>query len=222
MSTPGIRVIKLGGSLLDWPTLRERLPEFLQSLNPPGPALMLVGGGAVVEAVRHYDQLQSLDQVECHWLCVELMNSTARLLQLLFPDFALIDDSAALDRWISACGRGGGVDQRGGSPASAEQPSPAGPTAIVTPSAFYSRDLHSDALPVGWETTSDSISLLLAHNSGATELVLLKSAAAQPGRLATLVDGSFKHHRPAGLKVSIVNLRDLAASSGFPVGVELD
>ena len=47
-----MRVIKLGGSLLDLPDLGVRLTRFLHELTPQDSSLILVGGGPIVDAVR--------------------------------------------------------------------------------------------------------------------------------------------------------------------------
>lgn len=187
-----MRVIKLGGSLLSCPDLNQRLQQYLAELQPSLPNLILVGGGSVVEAVRTYDRQWHLDEAGCHWLCVRLMDSTADLLQLLFPDWPLIECAESL----------AGLSQQ-----------PDFGTAIVAPKAFYSPKLNADALPLTWQTTGDSISLLLAKLVQAQELILLKSAGPAEENGEPLIDANFFRLLPADLRWSVVNLRQWNASS---------
>lgn len=169
-----MRVIKLGGSLLDLPDLGVRLTRFLHELTPQDSSLILVGGGPIVDAVRQYDRLWKLDESDCHWLCVQLMNSTARLVQLLSPKWPLISDPPSLTAWASFARR-------------SKNPTQCHPIAIVAPDSFYSPNINASALPLSWETTSDSIAALLASVVNAEQLILLKSAD-PPQELAGFLD----------------------------------
>ena len=222
-----MRVIKLGGSLLELPDLGPRLRRFVHQLNPPDCTLILVGGGAVVDAIRNYDNRWKLDEVPCHWLCVHLLNSTARLLHLLMPEWPLIMHPQTLTQWLASASR-------------TEKPNHNRLPAIVAPDSFYSPTANAHSLPLSWETTSDSIAALLARITQADELILLKSTdppsghfvssefpkrvdgtsvyetpyarttANQPAHHACVddfVDNAFLSSLPPNLRVSVVNLR---------------
>ncbi len=89
MSDARVRVIKLGGSLLDWPELPAALRRWRQ-LQPPMRDLMIVGGGAWADLVRDAHVRYRLDEEQCHWLCLRLMSVTARLAASMFPEAELI------------------------------------------------------------------------------------------------------------------------------------
>lgn len=200
-----VRVVKLGGSLLDLPDLASRLKRFIDSQPNSRALLILVGGGKIVDAVRYYDQIHSIDPTTSHWLCVDLMHSTAQLLQALVPEFPLVADACELRSFVSTESKPI-VD------------SETRRVAIVSPLSFYSRTLNTQSLPVGWQTTSDSISAFLATMLRADELILLKSIdesqvdgqskqVQQFNQKQSITDEAFPAVVPEWLKVRIVNLR---------------
>ncbi|MBX3422327.1 MAG: hypothetical protein KF752_12310 [Pirellulaceae bacterium] len=209
-----MRVVKLGGSLLNWPELPSRLRGFIDQLTPNEPTLIVVGGGDLVEAVRSLHKAHCLEGELCHWLCVELMDVTAWLAHSLFPEWQCIYQSDELKNWVAQNGVDSSVtaaaEQRAGRPTETC-------VAIVLPTTFYSRQCNADALPKSWDTTSDSISALLARVVGAQELIVLKSTdafavgqrhsqlpdAAERG----IVDAYFASSVPEGVSVHLVNLR---------------
>jgi 5-(aminomethyl)-3-furanmethanol phosphate kinase len=207
-----MRVIKLGGSLLDWEHLPNRFPKLVEQLTPPLPALIVVGGGRVVEAIRDYDQIHSLDAVAVHWLCVDLMNATARLAQLVFPEWDLLSTPEALSNWLDKLPLSSSSSKRASGelipPGPHPQPSEF-PLAFISPSAFYTPEFHSESLPKSWATTSDSISALLARQVGAQQLLLVKSRD-DDGTGGSFVDDAFTNALPADLEVRVVNLRSEA------------
>lgn len=185
-----MRVIKLGGSLLDIPDLGLRLLRFFHELTPHLPTLILVGGGAMVDVLREHDKRWKLDEVDCHWLSVQLMNSTARLLHLLIPAWPLITNPQALHDWLSGSKHFDSqitTDVSGNSSLANEskyglftskielRATRTAFPAIVAPDAFYSQTINASSLPLSWQTTSDSISALLATQVHAEQLILLKS-----------------------------------------------
>jgi 5-(aminomethyl)-3-furanmethanol phosphate kinase len=184
-------VFKLGGSLLDLPDLKQRLQRVIKDDYADSPVLILVGGGRIVDAVRYYDSIHHLDIQASHWLCVDLMNSTSGIFQML-SGWPLLSDDGMLKEWL----RLNSTFLNLSSPA------------IVAPSAFYSPKLNATALPISWQCTSDSIAALLARLASATELVMLKSTDAASASDEPLLDGAFSLAVPAGLKVRVVNLRN--------------
>ncbi len=204
-----VRIIKLGGSLLDLPDLASRLQRLIQSQPDSETLLILVGGGKIVDAVRHYDQIHSIDNTASHWLCVDLMHSTAQLLQAVVPDLPLLADNRELSSFVSAETKGA---ETKGAETEAVVASEVKKVAIVSPRCFYSTTINAQALPIGWQTTSDSIGALLATMLRADELILLKSTDAgradvQDNMEQSLTDEAFDSVVPEWLKVRIVNLR---------------
>ncbi len=188
MTQTAPRVIKLGGSLLDWP---ELVPSFRRWLAAQAEAvnILIVGGGAIVEVVRQLDNPHRLTAEAAHWLSIRGMGLTADFVSGLLKEATCV----------------GSLDELRFSAAAGLQ--------IFEVERFLREDQASaDALPCGWEVTSDSIAARVATALQARELVLLKStlAAAPPTRegLAQcgLVDSYFAK-ASRGLTVRIVNLR---------------
>ncbi len=157
------RVVKFGGSLLDFDQAPACLRRWLAA-QPSLATLFLAGGGGIVDEVRRLDRIHAFSTAWCHWLCVELLDQTAQVLAQLLPECELLATADGLEAWL------------------ARQTDPAvGGTlnaAIVSPRAFYSPATSSQLLPENWQITSDSISALLAQRVAAEELVLLKSTGA--------------------------------------------
>jgi aspartokinase-like uncharacterized kinase len=160
-----LRVIKVGGSLLTWPGLRDALPAWLKSLSP-GINLLLFGGGECVQAMRELDAIWKLDPAAMHWRCVKLLDATYEIAQELWPQWPTLRDVAHIP-----------------SPDTSNTTSPAQPTRlasdpdrnlIVQVSTIYTRDTHT--LPCNWATTTDSIAAQFAQEIKAHELILLKSS----------------------------------------------
>ncbi len=205
-----VRVVKLGGSLLDLPDLASRLRRFIDSQCDSRALLIVVGGGKIVDAVRDYDSIHSIHPITSHWLSVDLMHSTAMLLQALLPELPLLADTCELSSFVWA--------ETKGAETIAVVDSVVKKVAIVSPLCFYSRSCNAQVLPIGWQTTSDSISAFLATMLRADELILLKSTDGskadgqdiqdqQIHHEQSLVDKAFQSVVPDWLKVRIVNLR---------------
>ena len=157
---PGPIIIKIGGSLFDWPDLGPCLRAWLDHHAPPE-TILVPGGGRLADVVRNLDRTHGLGDEAAHRMALHAMTISAHLLAALLPGSCVIDgpDLAEL-LW----------EQR-------RQP-------ILDALAFCESD-DADALPHTWAVTSDSIAARLAVVAGAAELVLLKSAAPPPGDVAT-------------------------------------
>ena len=196
MAQPTLRVVKVGGSLLDWPPLANVLPRWLAQ-QPPAGHVLVCGGGTWCDALRQAQQQFALPETAVHWLCVEALGVTAGLLaQVLRLPPPLAD-------W-----------RRAGQAATA----PLGgacTTVVLDPRAFlhaHEPHLPGTVLPHDWSVTSDSIAARLAEVLQADELVLLKSADPPPGDVAALaaagyVDRHFVQALPRSIPLRLVNLR---------------
>jgi aspartokinase-like uncharacterized kinase len=183
---PAVRVVKLGGSLLDWPELPVALREWLAT-QPPAANLLIVGGGSLVEAVRALDRIHELSDEGAHWLAIRAMGVTATLVAELL-DVPLIDSR------VDSQGLREGV-------------------CVLNVERLLREDAAGpDPLPASWQVTSDSIAARAARVVGATELVLLKSAppTVASDHAAWSQEGYVDAYFPIaskGLTVRAVNIR---------------
>lgn len=189
MSIQDIRVIKLGGSLLDLLDLAARLRRWLGQ-QPARSNAVVVGGGRLADAVREYDRLHALGDETAHWLAVQAMQLQARMVAALLPEANWVE---SVERLITA----------------------ASPLSIVDPWKLLRDDdrrLSPQPLPAGWQVTSDSIAARLAQLCGATEVVLLKSALPAEATLTAAANGGYvDEFFPRAVTfpyVRCVNLRD--------------
>jgi aspartokinase-like uncharacterized kinase len=150
------RVVKVGGSLFTFCGLPSALRDWLAE-QPPATNILVAGGGEMADVVRGWDARFRLGETSSHWLCVEVLRVTARLLAELLPECQLITDFDQLRR--------------------VGQDSP-GSTVVFCPAQFLravEAALGLPPLPQTWDVTSDSLAARLAEGLGAYELVLLKS-----------------------------------------------
>ena len=185
-------VIKVGGSLLDWPGLPGRLAAYLDARSAERP-LVIVGGGRTADVVRDLDRAHALGEERSHRLALRALDLTAHLLAALVPGLDVVDRLDALE----AVWRGG------------RNP-------VLAPRKFLD-DVDGcslDPLEASWDVTSDSIAARVANYLGATELALLKSARLPPGTdraSATwlgLVDPAFSRVAHRLERVTYLNFRD--------------
>ncbi len=174
-------LIKLGGSLLTSPGLRERLPANLRRLsaNP----ILLVGGGGLADIVRQWDAVHGLSTVDSDTLATMTLSISAEFVQSLVPGAAIVnsyDDAAQILR-------AGGI------------PIVDVHSTLTAPSV--------EALPQGWHVTSDSMAAVIARAWGLRELVLVKSTSCPAGRTIEqvvaegLVDAYFPNAVRGGLPI---------------------
>lgn len=183
-----VRVIKLGGSLLEWPELASRLRAWL-AVQPPAVNVAIVGGGALVDKLRALDAAHSLSPETSHWLAIRAMSIMAAAVAELVPEAILVDEVEHLDF------------------------SESGPLQILDAQRFLRAEHGSaDALPASWDVTSDSIAARVAAVLQAQELVLLKSTLTPDATdlvslaVSGYVDACFPHAAQS-LAVRYVNLR---------------
>jgi aspartokinase-like uncharacterized kinase len=191
-----IVVVKVGGSLLDWPELPKRLGRLLQPRA--GERLVLVpGGGRLVDVLRGLDEVHRLGEPACHALAIQALDLTARALAAIVPGLEVVETLAMLEPVWSQ-----------------------GRIPVLAPRRFLDEDdARPDALEHSWRVTSDSIAAQVAIRLEAAELVLLKSARVQDAgdrAMASargLVDPAFPRVSTRLPRVVLVNLRDERAQA---------
>lgn len=149
-----IRVVKIGGSLLDLPELPDRLRTWLAD-QLPAHNVLLAGGGALVDQIRTWHSAESIDEAAAHWMSIDLLTVTAQLLHAWLPEIPLVENDCLLQQRAAEDG-----------------------ATIFSPAPwmrYREPALPGKRLSCSWDTTSDSIAGRLAAALRAEELVLLKS-----------------------------------------------
>lgn len=166
-----IRIVKLGGSLLDWPQFPAALRRW-RSRQPRAFDVFIAGGGVMAETIRKADREFALGEELSHWLCIDALSITARILAAAMPEFPLLSTHAGLRSEIAEQ-HGNGV--------------------IFDAREFLAEQagLPGQPLPQDWTVTSDSIAARLAEILRADELVLLKSTDPPTGSLADLAEAGY-------------------------------
>ena len=194
-------IVKVGGSLYDWPMLGERLRAWLHELNAER-VLIVPGGGAAADAVRAYDGVHQLGEEASHWLAIQAVSLNARLLQQLLPEANVIADPRGIR--FQSCN------------AEPHDWNRMPQVYILDAYPFFQADEQTSApLPHRWHVTSDSLAVRVAALTDARELILLKSMAWAGDHWtqavqAGVVDGYFAEalkQTPASLRTRIVNLQ---------------
>ena len=80
MANADLIVVKIGGSLFDWPSLRPALRKWIATFKSES-LLLIAGGGHSADAVRMYDQIHQLGEEASHWLALHSMAVTAEILK---------------------------------------------------------------------------------------------------------------------------------------------
>jgi aspartokinase-like uncharacterized kinase len=187
-------VVKVGGSLLDWPGLPDALSTYLHARRDE-PLVLLVGGGRSTDVVRDLDRIHQLGPTVAHRLALHSLDLTAQVLAAIVPGLVVVDRRDDLHvAWSNRR------------------------TPVFAPRPFLDEeDIRSpQPLPHSWDVTSDSIAARLAESLGASELALLKSAppatamSRREAAAAGLVDPVFPAAAARLERVSYRNLRDPA------------
>jgi aspartokinase-like uncharacterized kinase len=185
-------VVKVGGSLFDWPDLTSRLTVWLATL-PTRRIVLVPGGGAAADVVRAWDHDHELGDVAAHWLALRSLTLTAYFLAGRLPDGQVVNG------W-SECGA---VWARGGVP-------------VLDANAFVRADEgRPGALPHTWDATSDAIAARVAVRGAADRLVMLKSADPPNDNWRSGVSGYVdpicgRIAAEAAVRLEAVNLRSAA------------
>jgi len=144
-------VVKVGGSLYDWPELGDRLRHWLARLDAEH-VLLVPGGGAMADTIRSLDNVHHLGEEMSHWLAIRSLSLNACFLQSLLSGCEMV---RSLDELATARSR----------------------LNLLDAFPFFDADeKQSDHLPHDWSVTSDSLAVRVAMLVNASELVLLKSS----------------------------------------------
>lgn len=155
MST-GLRIIKLGGSLLDFEGLVPALHRWIASQSPCT-NVVITGGGRLANFLRDFDRRHNLDPETAHWLAVRALRVTAHVAAKSFDRTPPLYDLHEMKQLESQ-----------------------GELFIILDVYRFMTQTEPNSpgtpLPRDWSVTSDSIAARFAEVTGAEQLVLLKSA----------------------------------------------
>jgi 5-(aminomethyl)-3-furanmethanol phosphate kinase len=191
---PIVRVAKVGGSLLDWPALPVALRDWLNEQRS-AVNVLVCGGGELANVIRRADRDFALGEEVAHWLCIDALGVSARVLAAILKGVPLCQAYADLVARTKSRTVG---------------------DLVFDPREFLRRHepvLPGAKLPHSWDVTTDSIAARLATALVADELVLLKSvataAAISPAELAAAgyADGHFAKAAEALPSIQVVSLR---------------
>jgi aspartokinase-like uncharacterized kinase len=196
-------VIKVGGSLFDWPELPRRLTAMLdarQAADRDERLVLIAGGGPAAEVVRALDRIHGLGDRSAHRLALHAMDLTAIVLAELLPGTVPVQ---SLDALRAVCSAG---------------------SIPVLASRLILNEIECsgrEGLSASWDVTSDTIAAWMALHIGADRLILLKSAPLPVGttrldaaRLG-LVDPMLPIVAGTLPRVEYLNLRERASGPQF-------
>jgi 5-(aminomethyl)-3-furanmethanol phosphate kinase len=195
MTRAGLTVVKVGGSLFDWPEFPGRLAAYIamrRNADSAERTVLIAGGGRAADWIRSLDQTHGLGDVAADRLAVRALDLTAAFLAELLPGSRLIDRLEMLE---AAC------------------QSPA--ITVLSPRHALAEIERCGVNPLraSWDVTSDAIAARIAVHLEARSLVLLKSAPLPDGctredaaRLG-LVDPTFPSVACSISQVEYVNIR---------------
>jgi aspartokinase-like uncharacterized kinase len=169
MSRCRICVAKIGGSLLSTMDLQPRLRKWLRremATQPDTHYLLIAGGGKLVDSVRDIDRASEITSEVAHWICVDLMDITARLLGAILPEVTVVERFQQVEERVDDPG-----------------------VTIFCPSQFLRQiepQERGTPLAADWSVTSDAIAGRLAVVLAADEVVLVKSVAPPATQMETL------------------------------------
>ncbi len=198
IKTP-VCIVKVGGSLLDFPELRVRLVQFLDQRRMTHPGLrhaLMCGGGDFADSVRRYDRIHRFGDYVSHRLAVQAMDLACTVLFCVLPLCRGVETLDMLDDdW------------------------PPDEIPMLLPSTnLYELDFEKRCpMPLSWDVTSDTIAAWIAGELPGRSLVLVKSAALPHGATRDeaarleLVDPYFPLISSALDSVEYLHLRDPAA-----------
>jgi aspartokinase-like uncharacterized kinase len=193
---PNLRVIKLGGSLLDLADWPRRLADWLGE-EPLAANVLVVGGGALADAIRDCDRRFALGEELSHWLCIRALSINAEIAATLLSQ--VVENVRRVREFETL--------------AQLE----ANFLAVFDPESFlrdHESRLPGTVLPHTWDATSDSIAARLAECLGAQELVLLKSAPPPENPTGATTGYVDAHFAAAAKNLRHVRFVDLRSNAG--------
>ncbi|MEI7460487.1 MAG: hypothetical protein WCK15_13835 [Pirellula sp.] len=187
-----VRVIKLGGSLLTMPNLKQKFQRWWRE-NPHPLTLIIVGGGPAVDAVRQVHLANPLSDEFAHWVCIDLLQHTARIAHQILGNVDLIETMDDL--------------QQSFSDSNVKSTTPI--IAVVQVAICFAREYPNMGLPESWDVTSDSLAAAFSNMVAAEELVVMKScdAPSDGSDLESLADLGFVDPFFPGLAEDIDQVR---------------
>ena len=170
-------VIKVGGSLLSFPTLAERLQTWINQ-RPDSFIRMVIGGGPFADSIRSLQKIHHFNNIQSHQLAIEAMGLSQVLVAKLLDDIPILSiGSNSLDLWKDGSPRVALIDHR------------------------YWLQEPSECLPNDWNVTSDSLAAWVAVNSKADRLVWAKSV----GPPSSLVEAGAKQWVDTYLSTQLIH-----------------
>ena len=174
-------VVKLGGSLCTDPAL----PQWLEGLARLGGGRVTIvpGGGGLADEVRRLQAHWQFDDLPAHNMAVLAMAQNAHLMHALEPSLQIVARETEIPRVLRR-----------------------GKTVVWAPLEQL-REVPDEA--TNWETTSDSLALILAKRLNAERLLLIKSCPVDDAPLERLVNAG----------VLDLSFARLAQDTAFPIDV---
>lgn len=179
-----LTVIKLGGSLYHSPQLADCLHSIAEFARDR-PVVLIAGGGPFANAVRLAQQDHHLSDKTAHQMAINAMRQFALLLIDLLPDAQIFCEVF--------------------------KPPPSSGLRVWLPD---DSQMMVANLPQNWQVTADSLSLWLAQQLDADELILIKSCVIDSPNINELTDLGVldphfvKQHQRKPLTTSIVQYVD--------------
>jgi 5-(aminomethyl)-3-furanmethanol phosphate kinase len=195
MTRRALAIVKVGGSLFDWPAFPGRLRDYLemrQESEGTEHTILIAGGGPAADWIRSLDQIHGLGDVTADRLALHALDLTAAFLAEVVPGSIIVDRLEMLE---AVCNSQSNM--------------------VLTPRLALAEIERCGANPhrASWDVTSDAIAARIAAHLAARSLVLLKSASLPEGATrqdaATLglVDPMLPSAAYSVSQVEYVNLR---------------
>jgi len=141
-------LIKIGGSLIKYPSDLKKLCKLLPSFFRKRKFCILPGGGLFADCVRKVYKVFRLSDDITHWMAIMGMDQYGMMLGELIEGSVVIDDINNVKKVI--------LENR---------------IPIILP---YKHLRAKDPLPHSWDVTSDSIAIYIAGEIGINNIILLK------------------------------------------------
>lgn len=174
-ATRQLIVIRVGGSLLDLPSLHSQINQLVQSLLPAR-ILLITGGGHAAETIRKLDHRFSIHPSHAHWQAIAAMSFNAEVFVRTGEHLiSVADPETATQAWATCR------------------------TPVLDTLAWLRGPGHMVAktLPESWHVTSDSIAAAVLHAWEGQRLILAKSCSPPAGNIRELASaGAVDLHLP--------------------------